>query len=121
MPDTLTFADGLIGLPDLRRFAAREMEDVPFLLLDSLDDVAYGFVCVDADVLRAGLAADLRRAGGLQDEHQVLVLISIHGEPAKMTANLAGPLAVDPATGAGRQLVLEGDEFPLRAPVTEVA
>ena len=120
MPDQLVFSDGLIGMPDLHRFAFRPLDDSPFCLLDSIDDPDFGFVCVESDSLRDGLSAELRKAGGVPDEQRMFVLISVHGEPAAMTANLAGPLAVDPSTGDGRQLVLEGDAFPLRAPIGEV-
>lgn len=120
MPDQLVFGEGLIGMPDLRRFAFHSMDDSPFCLLDSLDDPDFGFVCVEAESLREGLGAELRKAGGVVDEQRMYVLIAVHGDPPAMTANLAGPLAVDPSTGAGRQIVLEGDAFPLRAPIGEV-
>ena len=119
MPDQLTFADGLVGFPDLRRFAVTPIDGVPFLLLDSLDDEAFGFIAVHAEDLRGGLAAELIQASAARDDNEVIVLISVHGEPAVMTANPAGPILVDAATGDARQLVLEGDAYPLRAPVTE--
>lgn len=120
MLDSFIFPEGLVGLPDLHRFAVRSLDEAPFLLLDCLDDPDYGFVAVEADVLRPGLADELRAAGAIPTTHDLIVLLSVHGDPPEMTANLAGPVAVDRVTGQARQAVLEGDAFPLRAPVMEV-
>jgi flagellar assembly factor FliW len=121
LPGHLTFADGLVGLPDLRTFTARSLDDAPFFVLDSLDDEAFGFVAADAETIRPGMSAELALAGSIEPGDRVLVLLALHGEPPAMTANLAGPLVVDAATGAARQLVLEGDAYPIQAPVTGAA
>ena len=81
----------------------------------------------------AGLARRVRRgrpAGHERDAardrpHRVaddvlLVLLASHGDPAVVTANLAGPLVVAP-DGTTRQLVLEDPSFELRARVGRLA
>ena len=118
LPVLLTFADGLVGLPQLRSFSVRPIDETPFLVLDCVEDEAFGFVVADADTILPGMTAELVAAGHLSDEQRALVLLALHGDPPSMTANLAGPLVVDPATGAAHQLVLEGEGYPLRAPVT---
>jgi flagellar assembly factor FliW len=45
------------------------------------------------------------------------VLLAVHGEPPKVTANLAGPLAIDFDGLCGRQLVLEDPGYGLREPI----
>jgi flagellar assembly factor FliW len=121
LPERLKFADGLVGLPYLRTFTARPLDDARFFVLDSVDDEAFGFVAADAETIRPGMSEELARAGSIEPGDRVLVLLSLHGEPPAMTANLAGPLVVDAATGAARQVVLEGDSYPLRAPMTGAA
>ncbi len=118
MPAQLTFADGLVGMPHLRTFDVRPVDEAPFLLLDCVEDAAFGFVAAEAETVRPGMAAEMERAGFVSAGQLVMVLLSLHGDPPAMTANLAGPLLVDPETGAGHQIVLEGDAYPLRAPIT---
>ena len=56
------------------------------------------------------------------DESDALLLVVVHpgrdGEPP--TANLLAPMVVNPSTGAALQVVLDGDEWPLRAPFVAV-
>ena len=49
----------------------------------------------------------------------VVVQPGEEGEPP--TANLLAPLAVNPRTGAAIQVVLDGDKWPLRAPLSATA
>lgn len=50
---------------------------------------------------------------------EAVLLVVVHpghdGEPP--TANLLAPLVLNPTTGRAVQLVLDGDEWPLRAPL----
>ncbi len=114
----LTLPDGLVGLPALRRFALSPLEGTPFLRLDSLDDPAFGVVAALADDIRPGSLGGLVQRGFAAPGATTLVLLSTHGDPPAITANLAGPIVVDPDAATARQLVLDDPAFPLRAPVS---
>jgi flagellar assembly factor FliW len=114
-PDSLAFPDGLVGLPDLVRFSVHEV-GTSIVELVSLDDPAFGFMAASADPVRPGIRTALAERGLVDGQEAVLVLLSVHGDPPVVTANLAGPIVVT-AGGVGRQVVLEGPEFPLRAPL----
>jgi flagellar assembly factor FliW len=43
----------------------------------------------------------------------VLALLAIPEDPARMTANLAGPVVVNTRTLQARQIVLNIDQYPL--------
>ena len=46
------------------------------------------------------------------------MLAVVHpGAEEPTTANLLAPILVNPVTGAAAQVVLDGDEWPLRAPL----
>lgn len=118
MPAPLAFPDGLVGLPGLVGFAREPIEGTVFVELISLDDPDFRFVAADADDVRPGISTDLVGRGLVREGAEVLVLLSVHGDPPAVTANLAGPLVIE--SGIGRQLVLEDPAFPLRAPVSGV-
>lgn len=116
MTSELLFADGLVGLPALQRFSVRPV-DGPVVELLSLDDPEFGLLAMAGDIVRPGLGAFLVSRSLADSSDEVLVLLSIHGEPPVVTANLAGPIVVA-GDGAARQLVVEDPELPVRAHVS---
>jgi flagellar assembly factor FliW len=114
-PEEIAFPDGLVGLPDLVRFERIAFEEPGLAELLSLDDPEFRFIAAEADAVRPGMTAELVEKGLATGDAEVLVLLSVHGEPPGITANLAGPLVI--AGGIGRQLLLEDPAFPLRASV----
>jgi flagellar assembly factor FliW len=114
---TIVVADGLIGLPRLRRFVLERGTDAtaPFHLLASIDGSGSCFVVCDADALWPAYAAEVRASAGAASANAVLAIVT--ARPGMLTANLVAPLLVDLATGAARQLVLEGSSWGTRHPL----
>jgi flagellar assembly factor FliW len=113
--DHLTLPDGLVGLPGLVRFAIRVV-DGAIVELQSLDEPDFGVLAIAGELIRPGLGALLVERSLAAPTDEVLVLLSIHGEPPAVTANLAGPIVVG-ADGTGRQVVVEDPDLSVRAPV----
>lgn len=111
----IEFPDGLVGMPEFVHHALRAVPDSDLLELVSLDDPAMGFFVAPGDDVRSGLTEALLDRELIGPDETVLVLLSVHGDPPAVTANLAGPVAVDLGQGTGRQLVVEDGAFPLRA------
>jgi hypothetical protein len=120
IPPVLTLSDGLVGLPDSKTLDVYPIAGGDFVELIDRAEPALGWLASAADDVRPGMTAGLRKSGRIKDDEVLLVLLSSHGEPPVVTANLAGPLAVGPDGGA-RQLVLEGSAFELRARLTRLA
>jgi flagellar assembly factor FliW len=114
--DQLTLPNGLVGLPDLTRFTIEPVDDGPLLELVSTDEPGFGFLAMAGEIVRPGLGALLVERGLVTPGEEILVVLSIHGDPPAVTANLAGPIVVS-ANGSARQLVVEDPDLPLRAPV----
>ena len=110
---TVVVAGGLVGMPRVRRFALERSGDAatPFHLLVNLDGSGSCFVVADADALWPEYAAEVRAAAG-DDAGAVLAILT--PRPGATTANLLAPLVVDLASGAARQLVLEGSSWSTR-------
>jgi flagellar assembly factor FliW len=117
----LTLPLGLVGLPDQTQFTLRSDASSGLVELVAREPGGLDFVAAPIERIRPGLRDRLVAMGDAGAGDLVLVLLAVHGEPAVLTANLAGPIVVDPGGGTGRQLVLEGDEFPLRAEIAKLA
>ena len=117
----LILPDGLVGLPALTRFTIAPVDDGPLLELVSNDQPDLGFLVMAGEIVRPGLAALLVERGLAAPGEETLVVLSIHGDPPAVTANLAGPIVVAADGRSARQLVVEDPCLPLRAPVDMAA
>ena len=117
--DQLTLPDGLVGLPALMRFTIRVVEGA-IVELQSLDDEAFGVLAIAGELVKPGLGAILVERALAEPGDEVLVLLSIHGDPPSVTANLAGPIVVA-ADGTARQVVVEDPDLSVRASVGSAA
>lgn len=122
----LTFADGLVGCPDWRRFILRQADDTsPVKLLVSQDVAGLSLPVVSPLLLDADYAPQLsatdREALSAREGEAVewLTILTVQAQPPRVTANLLGPLAYNPSTGAARQVVLAQSGYPTAHPVGE--
>jgi hypothetical protein len=120
IPSLLRLPDGLIGIPDLRFLDAVPIAGGQFLELLARDEPGLGWLAASAEDVRPGMTATLRATGRVEPDEILIVLLASHGDPAVVTANLAGPLAVS-ADGDTRQIVLEEPSFELRARLGRLA
>jgi hypothetical protein len=116
VPAVLTLPSGLVGLPTVHVVDSLPVAGGQFVELIARDEPTLGWLAASADDVRPGMTATLRATGRLEDDEVLLVLLSSHGDPAVVTANLLGPLAVGP-DGTTRQLVLDGPPPDVRARV----
>jgi flagellar assembly factor FliW len=111
--EVLTFPDGLLGFPALRRYVLLpNPKGGPFLWLQAADDPAVAFVVVDPAEFFADYKVSVRAEDvaliRLDDAAQgrVVVILTVPGDPKEITANLAGPIVLNLRERLGRQLVL---------------
>ncbi|EYR65064.1 flagellar assembly factor FliW [Actinotalea ferrariae CF5-4] len=128
VPERLEFAAPPPGMLDLRRFTLSPLDDVGFLFaLRSDDDPGVRLFVVpplpyfpqyaprlDAETLGTLGVGD---AGDGETEPVLLVVVHPGQDGMPPTANLLAPVVVNPTTGAALQVVLDSDEWPLRAPL----
>ena len=115
----IEFVEGLIGLPDLRRFALIEDEErAPFQWLQSLENPQLAFVVIEPKWLipdfEIDAPAELAGSLGISQpaECAALAIVTIPEDPREMTANLKGPVIYNPAIRKAAQVVI--DELPLQ-------
>lgn len=121
----ITFAAGLPGFPQDRRFALLNVHlKSPFYYLQSVDNPGVTFVLADP----VALVPDYRpkNGGGVLKELQarspedLLVLVTLTippGQPGEITANLMSPLLVNLEKGLGKQVIIEKPQYSHQHPV----
>ena len=125
---SLDFPAGLIGCPEWRRFRlVQDLDSAPIASLECLDQPGLSFLVVDPRLWVPGYslrsAAEPLAAAGLPDSEKLLplVILNVQADPLQVTANLLGPLAVDPESGQGAQVVVTDQPYSAEQPVTPEA
>ncbi len=108
---------GLVGLPDLRRYVILDHRPgSPFKWLLSIDDPELAFAVANPDDLVADYEAPLELAARLLGtdpaEIALFVIVTIPSNPTRMTVNLMAPVVVDLRTRRARQIVLDDPRCP---------
>lgn len=120
----VTFTEGLVGLPDAKRFEFDASEEIdPLFRMRCLDRPDLSFLVVDPALVlsdyRPGFRRESFEAVGLTTDQTPLVLavVCISAKLEECTANLLAPLLINPATMQGLQVVLEPGAYAIRHPL----
>jgi flagellar assembly factor FliW len=118
--------DGLVGMPDARRFALVRWGDDPatlYSVLRCLDDPELELVVVPPAVFFPDYAPEIDDALAAQlaltDDANALLraVITVGERPELCTANLLGPIVVNLDTLRGAQAVLSPERYSARQPL----
>lgn len=128
--EVITFEEGLVGMPNLRRMVLVREEGVePFLWLASVEGPATTFLVADPRSLFSGyrpeVPEDVACRLGLEPGEAPLVLsiVTIGRDWTGSTANLRAPVFVGSGRMRGAQAILATSAFRVneRLPLAEVA
>jgi flagellar assembly factor FliW len=115
------FPEGLIGLPDYRRFALLPLRGAePFRLLCSADDASFGLVLVDPCAFVPGYRlaltpGDLTPLADENPDHlEILVPVVLPSDDTALTLNLKGPIVLSLRRRTGVQRVSPDESHPIR-------
>ena len=119
------FPEGIPGFPEIKRYALIEQPGSPaFQWLQAVGHPALAFVVTDPAFFKPDYkvlvhATDLTAIEAETiEEVSVLVILTIpQGKPERMTANLQGPLVFNSAQRLAKQIVLTGNQYPVKYPV----
>lgn len=122
--DVILVAEGLLGFAACKRYVLLEdPQQEPFLWFQSLDDPALAFVLVDPVLFFSSYRVAIPREEisdlELADpsEARILVVLVVSEDPAKITANLKGPLVLNPRNRRAKQVVLTDEQYGTRHPL----
>lgn len=119
MNDSLTFVRPILGLESQERFTLAAVDGAPGLF-SLRSATGLRLFVLDANMHVPGYTPrftpdQLGTVGGTPgDSDELLTLVVVTPAAEKSTANLAAPILVNPISLAAAQVILEGDEWPLR-------
>jgi flagellar assembly factor FliW len=117
--DIIQLPEGLLGFSRCTRFVVLEdPAQAPFMWLQSLDNTDLGFVVVDPLTIVPDYQIQVPREEveelELEDPRQarIFVMVVVPEDLKDVSANLKGPIVVNPNNRLGKQLVLMDDRYP---------
>jgi flagellar assembly factor FliW len=123
----LVFPEGLVGCPDWCRFVllVDADEQLPVATLASLDVRDVQLMATDPRLIVPDYSVQLtqedRASLELDAETEPTLYCTLSlADDGLITANLLGPLVVNPVTRRGRQLVLAESTYSTRHPVAQI-
>lgn len=124
-----SFLEGLLGFASHRRFGLKRYQPAdgsvaPFFLLESKEDeVCFPLIAPHLlwpDYRLTPSSEVLAKLGcGSSSELTVLAIVTLRERVEETTANLQGPLLLNPISRLGLQLVVEG--YPVRYPLVKAS
>src|ERR1700680_365960 len=111
---SVTFPEGLVGCPTWKRFVliVEDAEELPVAMLQSLDDPDCTMLVADPKMVEPSytvrLTAEDRAALALGKDGQPVLYCTLSvSADGWISANLLAPLAINPVSQRGEQIVLE--------------
>lgn len=126
----ITMERGMIGFPDLNRFALifdeeKGQKQSSIMWLQSLDDTDIAFPVMDPHAVKEDYNPNVSEEivaplGNLNDENTyVLVTVTVPKKVEDFSVNLKAPIVINMDNLKGVQLIVE-DDFPVKFMVYEV-
>ena len=120
----ITFRDGIIGFPELKKFALLHDEErgdkAGIRFLQSLDEPGFAMPVMDPLTVKPDYDPEvedelLTSAGNITAENLlVLVTVSIPGDLTRMSVNLQGPIIINIEEHKACQIILENSNYPVK-------
>lgn len=125
----ITFPKGIIGFPELTKFAMihdseKGLDSIHWL--QSLDEPAFAMPVMDPLIVCPDYNPEvddelLKNIGEINpDEMLVLVTVTVPKELAQMSVNLRGPIIINAAEKKATQVIVEGDEYQIKFPIYDI-
>ena len=126
----LTFQDGIIGFPELKRFALLHDEErgteAGIRFLQSLDEPGFAMPVMNPLIVKPDYDPEvddelLAGAGKItEDNLLVLVTVSIPSDLTQMSVNLQGPFVINIEEHKACQIIVESGNYPVKFPIYDI-
>ena len=123
---TIEFPAGLLGFSSYKKFALLQPDDNGvFFWLQSTESADLAFVVTDPALWLPDYQANIRKEQmeelGLREVAEAQVLVIVNKREQSLTANLQGPLVMNPANRRAMQLVLAEKKWSTRHELVKLA
>lgn len=126
----ITFENGIIGFPDLKKFSLLHDEDrgtdAGIRFLQSLEEPGFAMPVMDPLIVKPDYDPEiddelLKNAGHVTKENiLVLVTVTVPSDLTQMTVNLQGPFVINVDENKAVQVVVEKGNYPVKYPVYDI-
>lgn len=126
----ITFEKGIIGFPEMKRFALLHNEekgkDAGIRFLQSIDEPGFAMPVMDPLIVKPDYDPEvddelLASVGELnQDNILVLVTATIPSDLTKMSVNLQGPIVINVDEHKACQIIVDGNLYPVKFPIYDI-
>lgn len=126
----ITFESGIVGFPDMKRFALIHDEDegkgAGIRFLQSLDEANFAMPVMDPLIVKPDYDPEvddelLTGMGHVtEDNLLVLVTVSVPSDLTKMSVNLRGPFIINIETHKACQVIVDSSDFPVKFLIYEI-
>lgn len=126
----ITFEKGIIGFPDMKKFTLiydeEKGSDAGIRFLQSLEEPGFAMPVMDPLLVKEGynpmVNDELLSGLGKLEEDNVLVLVTVTvpSDITKMSVNLQGPFVINTVEKKACQVIVEGNDYPVRYPIYDI-
>lgn len=118
----IDFPDGILGFDFIRKFVILDTEDQgsPFKWMQAFEEKDLAFVIIrpvdfmeSYDLIISQSDFEAVKAESV-DDVIVFAIVTIPENPKKMTANLQGPIIINPVKRLGRQAISMSEKYKVR-------
>ena len=118
----IDFPDGILGFDFIKKFVILDAEDEgsPFKWMQAYDEKDLAFVIIrPVDFMESyelSISQNDFEAVKAESAEELIVfaIVTIPENPKDMTANLQGPIIINPATKLGKQAISMSDRYKVR-------
>lgn len=116
----LSFREGMLGLPNFKRYLLLEAPDLqPFLRLQCVDEPSISFLLIDPTFVdadyRKTIASTIQRECDADDEKTgVMSVVNVSDDGSDISANLAAPVIINQAEMTGVQTILMDSPYSVK-------
>ena len=124
------FEKGIIGFPELTLFTLIHDEEqgvgAGIRWLQSMQEPAFAMPVMDPLLVKEDYNPEvndelLEPAGDVNPDNMlVLVTVTIPSDVTKMTVNLRGPFVINADEKKACQIIVDGEEYPVKYPIYEI-
>jgi flagellar assembly factor FliW len=121
----LCFPDSIIGFEGIQNYYLLDSHEGPFYWLQAAEQPELAFLLINPRIFKSNYKLMVReedlRSIGLENQDQCvdLAIVTVPEDPAKISANLMGPIIINKKTRQAKQVISANDEYSVKHYIME--